>query len=66
MKQVTLHIEDSKFRTFIEFLKTLDYVKVEDSNSKVMKELESSLEQVRLIKEGKLPKKSVNALLDEL
>lgn len=61
-----MHIEDSKFSTFIEFLKTLDYVKVEDSNSKAMKELESSLEQVRLIKEGKLPKKSVNALLDEL
>jgi len=34
MKQITLHIADKKFKAFLEFIKTLDYVKVEaDVNS---------------------------------
>lgn len=28
MKQITLNIEDSKFKAFIDFIKTLDYVSV--------------------------------------
>jgi len=31
MKQVTLNIPDSKFKAFLEFIKTLDYVQVEDN-----------------------------------
>ena len=30
MKQVILNVADSKFKAFLEFIKTLDYVKVED------------------------------------
>jgi len=66
MKQLTLNIADSKFKTFLEFIKTLDYVKVEDVEEKALEELQSSLDQVKLIKEGKLPKQSAKEFLNEL
>lgn len=66
MKQLTLNIADSKFKAFLEFIKTLDYVKVEDVEEKALEELQSSLDQVKLIKEGKLPKQSAKEFLNEL
>ncbi len=49
MKQVILHIADSKFNTFLEFIKTLEYVKVENDEGKALLELQSSLRQVKLM-----------------
>ncbi len=66
MKQITLNIADSKFKAFIEFIKTLDYVRVENEEEKAIKELESSLKQVKLMKEGKLPKQPAQDFLNEL
>ncbi|MEX2565788.1 MAG: hypothetical protein WD431_07600 [Cyclobacteriaceae bacterium] len=66
MKQLTLTITDSKFKTFLDFIKTLDYVKVEDEEEKALKDLGSSLNQVKLMQEGKLPKQTAKDFLDEL
>lgn len=55
-----------KFDAFLKFFKTLDYVKVEDNKEKDLEELQSSLKQVKLMKEGKLPKQSANDFLNEL
>lgn len=66
MKQVTLNIADSKFKAFLEFIKTLDYVKVEDEEGKALEELQSSLKQVKLMQEGKLPKQSAQDFLNEI
>jgi predicted RNA-binding protein Jag len=66
MKQVTLNIAENKFKTFLEFIKTLDYVKVEDIDEQALEELQNSLKQVRLMKEGKLPKQSAQEFLNEL
>lgn len=66
MKQVTLNIDDSKFKAFLEFIKTLDFVKVEDVEELALEELQSSLKQVKLMKEGKLPKQSAKEFLNEL
>lgn len=66
MKQVTLNVADNKFNAFLEFIKTLDYVKIEDSEGKALDELKNSLKQVKLMKEGKLPKQSAKDFLDEL
>jgi len=66
MKQVTLNITDNKFKTFMEFIKTLDYVKVEEVEETALQELQSSLNQVKLMKEGKLPKQSAQDFLNEL
>jgi hypothetical protein len=66
MKQLTLNIADSKFNAFLEFIKTLDYVKVEDEEQTVIKELQNSLKQVKLMQEGKLAKQSATDFLNEL
>ncbi|MCK5208978.1 MAG: hypothetical protein KAQ62_21320 [Cyclobacteriaceae bacterium] len=66
MKQVTLNIAENKFKTFLEFIKTLDYVKVEDIDEQALEELQNSLKQVRLMKEGKLPKQSAQEFLNGL
>ncbi len=66
MKKVTLNIADNKFKTFLEFIKTLDYVKVEDMEGKALTELQNSLKQVKLMQEGKLPKQSAQDFLNEL
>lgn len=66
MKQVTLNIADNKFKAFLEFIKTLDYVEVEDKKGKALKELQGSLKQVKLMQEGKLPKQSAQDFLNEL
>ena len=66
MKQVTLNIADNKFQAFLEFIKTLDYVKVEDTEGIAIQELQSSLKQVKLMQEGKLPKQSAQDFLNEL
>ncbi|MCF8302319.1 MAG: hypothetical protein K9I94_03510 [Bacteroidales bacterium] len=46
MKQLTLHISDNKFHTFLEFIKTLDYVEVPEVEEKALNELQNSLTQV--------------------
>jgi hypothetical protein len=66
MKRVTLNIADSKFKAFLEFIKTLDYVKVEDVEEKALEELQGSLKQVKLMREGKLPKQTAKDFLNEL
>ncbi|MBX2965212.1 MAG: hypothetical protein KF845_03635 [Cyclobacteriaceae bacterium] len=66
MKQVTLTIADNKFNAFLEFIKTLDYVKVEDVEENTLEELQNSLKQVKLMQEGKLPKQTAQEFLNEL
>ncbi len=66
MKQLTLNINDNKFDTFLEFIKTLDYVEVPEVDSKVLSDLQKSLTEVKLMKEGKLKKQSAKEFLDEL
>jgi hypothetical protein len=65
MKQLTLNIRDNKFRTFLEFIKTLDYVEVPEVDKKALNELQSSLNQVKLMQEGKIEKQSAEDFLNE-
>lgn len=60
MKNVTLSIPESKFKIFIDFVKTLDYVKVINTDKTVLNDLESSLTQVKLMRSGKLPKNQLD------
>ncbi len=66
MRQLTLNISDNKFQTFIEFIKTLDYVEVSEVDKKSLNELQSSLNQVKLMQEGKIEKQPVEDFLNEL
>ena len=66
MKQLTINISDSKFQTFLDFIKTLDYVEVPEVDKNAMNELQKSLNQVKLMKEGKIEKQSAEKFLNEL
>ncbi len=66
MKQLTLNISDSKFRTFLEFIKTLDYVEIPEADKKTLNELQNSLNQVKLMQEGKIEKQPAEDFLNEL
>jgi hypothetical protein len=65
-KQLTLNISDNKFSTFLEFIKTLDYVEVPEVDKKALNELQGSLNQVKLMQEGKIEKQSAEDFLNEL
>lgn len=66
MKQLILNIKDSKYQTFLEFIKTLDYVEVPEAGQEALHQLENSLKQVKLMKEGKIDKQSAEEFLNEL
>ncbi len=66
MKQLTLNIVDSKFKAFLEFIKTLDYVEIPEADIKSLTELQNSLNQVKLMQEGKIEKQSAEDFLNEL
>jgi len=66
MKQLTLNISDNKFSTFLELIKTLDYVEVPEADKKSLNELQNSLNQVKLMQEGIIKKQSANEFLNEL
>jgi len=66
MKQLTLNISDSKFQVFLEFLKTLDYVEVPEADKKSLNGLQESLNQVKMMQEGKTPKQTAEDFLNEL
>ena len=65
MKQLTLNISDNKFHAFLEFIKTLDYVEVPEADKRSLTELQNSLNQVKMMKEGKIEKQSAKDFLNE-
>ncbi len=66
MKQLTLNISENKYHTFLEFIKTLDYVEVPEADKKSLNELENSLEQVKMMQDGKIEKQNAQDFIDEL
>ncbi len=66
MKQLTLNISDNKYHTFLEFIKTLDYVQVPEADEQSLVELQNSFNQVKLMQEGKIEKQNAQEFIDEL
>lgn len=71
MKQVTLHITDKKYPLFMELIKSLDFVKKveedkEPTKAEILKNLRQAVEEVKLIKAGKLKAVSLKDFLNEL
>jgi len=67
--RVLLDIKDSKASSLLEVLNSLSYVKVKQiSGEKAMliEEIKEAVENVKLIKEGKLKGRSARELLNEL
>ena len=71
MKEITLHVKDSKFMFFMELIKNLDFVQIEekekgDTKESVLHNLKNGLEEVKQFKKGTLKTTSAKAFLDEL
>ena len=69
MKQVTLNIKENKFRFFMELVKNLDFVQVDDegdSKEAILSNIKKGLEEVKLAKQGKLKTTPAKDFLNEL
>ncbi len=66
MKQLTLHIRDKQFSTFLEFVKTLDYVEVPEADAEALNELQNSLHEVKQMQDGEIEKQTAEDFLNEL
>lgn len=58
MKQITLNIDESKFKTFLSFIKTLDYVTVSDEIEIPFEQQQEVKRRLKLVKEGKMKTRS--------
>lgn len=69
MKQVTLNIKESKFQFFMELVRSLDFVQVDDdgdSKEAILSNIKKGLEEVKLAKQGKLKTTPAKDFLNEL
>jgi hypothetical protein len=72
MKQVILSVPDKKYEFFIELIKNLEFVKGVEEVSKepgkkeIIAGIRQAVEEVKLIKAGKLKGRPAQELLDEL
>ncbi len=70
MKRVTLTIQDTKFQFFMELIKNLDFVKVEedegDSKEEIVANLRQGFKELNLYKQGKLQTTPAKEFLNEL
>ncbi|WP_417429808.1 hypothetical protein [Halpernia sp.] len=70
MKKVTLNIQESKYNFFLELLKNLDFVQIEDSEGDTKKEIVRNLEKgfkdLKQYKQGKLKTTLAKDFLHEL
>jgi hypothetical protein len=67
--KVLLDIKDSKATHLLEVLKGLSYVKVKtisNENALLMEEIKEAIEELKLVRQGKLKGISAKQLLDEL
>lgn len=67
--KVMLDIKDNKAASLLEVLRGLSYVKTEplsEEKALLIKEIKEAVEEMKLIKKGKLKARPVKELLDEL
>lgn len=58
MKQITLNIDESKFKAFLRFIKTLDYVSVSDENEISLEQQQEVEKRFKHMQEGKMKTRS--------
>ena len=62
---LVINIPDTEAPFFMELLKKFDFVKVKQTeNMQILEGLESSLKQMKSMREGKLSKPSISELFD--
>jgi hypothetical protein len=58
MKQITLNIDETKFKAFLSFIKTLDYVSVSDEINIPLEQQQEVQRRLELVQEGKMKTRS--------
>ena len=58
MKKITLNIDESKFKVFLSFLKTLDYVSVSDEMDVPIEQQQEVGRRLKLVEEGEMKTRS--------
>ncbi len=70
MKHISLTIPDHKYAFFLELVKSLKFVEVEetytDAEKEVLKGIEQGFREVKLIEEGKMKSRPAKDFLNEL
>jgi len=70
MKQITLHIKESKYKFFLELIKNLDFVQIQDeegdSKDEIMENLQQGFKELEAYKQGKLSTTSAQDFLNGL
>ncbi|WP_000815687.1 hypothetical protein [Leptospira interrogans] len=73
MKQVILNVPDNKYPFLMELLQNLKFVRVkqtiedkEPTKKEILADLAESIQEMKLIRAGKLKAKPIQQLLDEL
>ncbi|MCI4669998.1 MAG: hypothetical protein MRZ79_17815 [Bacteroidia bacterium] len=70
MKQITLNIKESKYKFFLELIKSLDFVQIQeeegDSKEKIMENLKQGFKELEEYKQGKLSTTSAQDFLNGL
>lgn len=67
--KLLLDIEDQKALHLVEVLKSLPYVKTQtltEEKAEVMADIKKSVDNLKLVKEGKLKPQPIEQLIDEL
>ncbi|MEI8202448.1 MAG: hypothetical protein WCH34_05520 [Bacteroidota bacterium] len=71
MKEVTLYIQDNKYKFFMDIVRNFDFVKIGavdkgDPKEEILANVRKGLEEVKLIEQGKLTARPAKEFLDEL
>ena len=70
MKQIVLNIKEGKYSFFIELIKSLDFVHVQDntdvSKEEVKADIREAVEELKLVRQGKLKARNAEDLINEL
>ncbi len=70
MKQIVLSVREEKINFFKELIKNFDFVKVEKSTEptkeEILQSIERGMKEVELMRKGKLRKRDISELLNEV
>ncbi len=64
--KITLKVREDKASEFIALIEQMDYVTVEQEKPLFLQELEEAVENLKLVKAGKMKALPAKSLLDEL
>ncbi|MCL6258978.1 hypothetical protein M3O96_07770 [Aquiflexum sp. TKW24L] len=69
MKEITLKVKNEKYKFFMELIKSLDFVQVDeevDSKEEIIANIRQGFKEMKAIEEGTMEATSLQDFLDEL